>query len=74
MTTPSAMCFLALESRVLWVKPPTNSDLRAWAPRVSDREGQGAGRPREVGNDLWRTFNVVQENVLQGALARRRID
>ena len=28
-------------------------------------------RPQDVGNDLWRTFNVIQENVLQGGLVRR---
>jgi hypothetical protein len=28
-------------------------------------------RPEDVGNDLWRTFNVIQENVLQGGLVRR---
>jgi hypothetical protein len=28
-------------------------------------------RPEDVGNDLWRTFNVVQENILRGGLARR---
>lgn len=27
-------------------------------------------RAQDVGNDLWRTFNVVQENVLRGGLAR----
>jgi hypothetical protein len=28
-------------------------------------------RHQDVGNDLWRTLNVVQENVLQGGLVRR---
>ena len=28
-------------------------------------------RHQDVGNDLWRTFNVVQENILQGGLVRR---
>ncbi len=28
-------------------------------------------RQEDVGNDLWRTFNVVQENVLRGGLSRR---
>jgi hypothetical protein len=28
-------------------------------------------RPQDVGNDLWRTFNVIQENALQGGLVRR---
>lgn len=28
-------------------------------------------RSEDVGNDLWRTFNVIQENVLQGGLTRR---
>jgi Domain of unknown function (DUF932) len=28
-------------------------------------------RPEDVGNDLWRTFNVIQENVLRGGLVRR---
>jgi len=28
-------------------------------------------RAQDVGNDLWRTFNVVQENVLRGGLVRR---
>ena len=28
-------------------------------------------RSEDIGNDLWRTFNVVQENVLRGGLARR---
>lgn len=30
-----------------------------------------ARRPEDVGNDLWRTFNVVQENLLQGGIPRR---
>ena len=30
-----------------------------------------ARRAEDVGNDLWRTFNVIQENVLQGGLVRR---
>jgi hypothetical protein len=28
-------------------------------------------RAEDVGNDLWRTFNVIQEGVLQGGLMRR---
>jgi hypothetical protein len=28
-------------------------------------------RPEDVGNDLWRTFNVLQENLLRGGIARR---
>jgi hypothetical protein len=28
-------------------------------------------RPEDVGNDLWRTYNVIQENVLKGGLSRR---
>jgi Domain of unknown function (DUF932) len=28
-------------------------------------------RTQDVGNDLWRTFNVLQENVLRGGLVRR---
>ena len=28
-------------------------------------------RPQDVGNDLWRTFNVIQEATLQGGLVRR---
>src|SRR5215471_11812513 len=28
-------------------------------------------RADDAGNDLWRTFNVVQENILRGGLARR---
>jgi hypothetical protein len=28
-------------------------------------------RAHDVGNDLWRTFNVLQENVLRGGLVRR---
>lgn len=28
-------------------------------------------RPQDVGNDLWRTFNVIQENILRGGLIRR---
>lgn len=28
-------------------------------------------RPQDVGNDLWRTFNVIQENILGGGLVRR---
>lgn len=28
-------------------------------------------RPEDVGHDLWRTFNVVQEGVLRGGLLRR---
>ena len=28
-------------------------------------------RSLDVGTDLWRTFNVIQENVLRGGLARR---
>jgi len=30
-----------------------------------------ARRAQDVGNDLWRTFNVLQENVLRGGLVRR---
>jgi hypothetical protein len=30
-----------------------------------------ARRAEDVGNDLWRTFNVVQENLLHGGLVRR---
>src|SRR4029077_1041735 len=30
-----------------------------------------ARRAQDVGNDLWRTFNVVQENILRGGLVRR---
>jgi hypothetical protein len=28
-------------------------------------------RPEDIGNDLWHTFNVVQENILQGGIPRR---
>ena len=28
-------------------------------------------RPEDVGNDLWRTFNVLQSAVLRGGLVRR---
>jgi hypothetical protein len=28
-------------------------------------------RPEDVGNDLWRTFNVLQENLLRGGIVRR---
>jgi hypothetical protein len=28
-------------------------------------------RPEDVGNDLWRTFNVLQENLLRGGILRR---
>jgi hypothetical protein len=28
-------------------------------------------RPEDAGNDLWRTFNVLQENLLQGGILRR---
>jgi Domain of unknown function (DUF932) len=28
-------------------------------------------RAQDVGNDLWRTFNVLQENVMRGGLVRR---
>ena len=28
-------------------------------------------RSEDVGNDLWRTLNVVQENVLRGGIPRR---
>jgi hypothetical protein len=28
-------------------------------------------RVQDVGNDLWRTFNVLQENILRGGLVRR---
>ena len=28
-------------------------------------------RPEDAGNDLWRTFNVVQENLLRGGILRR---
>ena len=28
-------------------------------------------RPEDVGHDLWRTYNVIQENVLRGGLSRR---
>lgn len=30
-------------------------------------------RVGDVGNDLWRTFNVIQENVLQGGFIRRSL-
>ena len=30
-----------------------------------------ARRAQDVGHDLWRTFNVVQENILRGGLVRR---
>lgn len=30
-----------------------------------------ARRADDIGNDLWRTFNVIQENVVQGGLVRR---
>jgi hypothetical protein len=30
-----------------------------------------ARRAQDVGNDLWRTFNVLQENILRGGLVRR---
>jgi hypothetical protein len=30
-----------------------------------------ARRAQDVGNDLWRTFNVVQENIMRGGLVRR---
>ena len=32
----------------------------------------GARRPENAGNDLWRTFNRVQENLTQGGLILRR--
>ena len=28
-------------------------------------------RSEDVGNDLWRTFNVLQENLLRGGIPRR---
>jgi hypothetical protein len=28
-------------------------------------------RAQDIGNDLWRTFNVVEENILRGGLVRR---
>jgi hypothetical protein len=28
-------------------------------------------RTEDVGNDLWRTFNVLQENLLRGGILRR---
>ena len=28
-------------------------------------------RPIDEGNDLWRVFNVVQENVMRGGIAGR---
>jgi len=28
-------------------------------------------RAQDVGNDLWHTFNVVEENILRGGLVRR---
>jgi hypothetical protein len=28
-------------------------------------------RPEDIGNDVWRTYNVIQENLLRGGLARR---
>jgi hypothetical protein len=28
-------------------------------------------RPDDLGNDLWRTFNVLQENLLRGGVLRR---
>src|SRR5579872_1306910 len=30
-------------------------------------------RAQDVGNDLWRTFNVLQENVMRGGLVRRSV-
>jgi len=30
-------------------------------------------RPEDAGNDLWRTFNVLQENLLQGGILRRSV-
>ncbi|HWZ63641.1 MAG TPA: DUF932 domain-containing protein [Steroidobacteraceae bacterium] len=30
-----------------------------------------ARRPEDLGNDLWRTFNVLQENLLHGGFQRR---
>jgi hypothetical protein len=30
-----------------------------------------ARRPEDLGSDLWRTFNVVQENLIRGGLIRR---
>ena len=29
-------------------------------------------RPEDVGNDLWRTFNVLQENLLRGGIRGAR--
>jgi len=30
-------------------------------------------RSEDVGNDLWRTFNVLQENLMQGGIPRRSV-
>ena len=30
-----------------------------------------ARRPEDLGNDLWRTFNAIQENLIRGGLVRR---
>jgi hypothetical protein len=30
-------------------------------------------RPEDVGNDLWSTFNVLQENLLRGGILRRTV-
>ncbi|HEY6642882.1 DUF932 domain-containing protein [Povalibacter sp.] len=68
-----------MQRRVLREEEQVSFAERALVLRFGGLEGAGLApsavlmprRPEDAGNDLWRTFNRVQENVLRGGLSRR---
>jgi len=57
---------LELAAQALALRFPNDA-----AGAVQPSQLLAARRAQDVGNDLWRTFNVVQENILRGGLVRR---
>ena len=68
-----------MEARLLIQEERHQFALRALALRFEPQQLTGLAtdqvllprRAEDAGQDLWRTFNVVQENVLRGGLLRR---
>ena len=57
---------LQLASDALRLRFPDDRHMAVEPSRLLE-----ARRPEDVGTDLWRTYNVIQEHLLKGGLARR---
>lgn len=69
-----------MESRLLSAQERTEFAVRALALRFEEEQLSGLAtnqallprRAEDAGQDLWRTYNVIQENLLRGGLIRRQ--